>query len=301
MDIPGRFGDLQIDTSMFNNYRFFIHLSIRSFAEAIVSEYGQGKEQAMLFPTTQIAVHCMKFIQSNCLVSSDTTHLEKDGSLRILDLVLHHPYALRNDDQDAITVIAAVLMPRSCFSVATKFWQHSGEGISSRRAEMLQRAFTEGHLKPREGIDNASGGSEVNLKGPRRYQTKASRDVVTQIGYDHNKKFSALKAVDPIQFVEERFGRNLDPSLTKSAKFAIRRRIAGSLTANVAPEEALSMPVSVPAEGDDCRIVSVDDVYLYPTGMSSIFNTHKSLMSARGSLKSIMFGYVQPTSRLFDF
>jgi len=100
---------------------------------------------------------------------------------------------------------------------------------------------------------------------------------------------AAVEVQDPSQFVEERFGRNLDLSMTKNAKLAIRRRIAGSLTADVALTEAMSI------EKDESRTRQVanfseDDVYLYPTGMSSIFNAHRNLLRAKGPLKAIVYG-----------
>jgi cystathionine gamma-synthase len=91
------------------------------------------------------------------------------------------------------------------------------------------------------------------------------------------------------QFVEERFGRNLDTSLVSNAKLAIRRRIAGSLSADAIVTEAIApRDRNNPARG--IEQVSVDNVYLHPSGMSSIFNTHRVLLEARGSLRSICFG-----------
>lgn len=291
MAIPGRPRAPSRCVRAFNDCRFFIHLSIRSFAEAVVSKHGQSGEQAMLFPSSQIAFRCMEFIKSSA---------EEIGSLRVLDLVLNHPIAQTGDDRDSITAVAAVLMPSSCFSTATKFWQHSGEGISSRRAEAFQKAFVEGHLKLRSGTATASQGPTLASKGPRRYQRKAPLEIEYETETKTGEESTSSDAVDPVQFVEERFGRNLDPSLTRNAKLAIRRRIAGSLTSNVAPEEAIVLPDVVGQEGNNNRFVSVDDVYLYPCGMSAIFNTHRSLIRARGSMKSIMFGYAYLMSRLSD-
>ena len=89
--------------------------------------------------------------------------------------------------------------------------------------------------------------------------------------------------------MEERFGRNLDMSLAMNAKLAIRRRISGALTADVELEEALEMTKSAFPERQ-IRGFSEQDVYLYPTGMSSIFNTHRVLMACLGELKSVCFG-----------
>jgi len=94
-----------------------------------------------------------------------------------------------------------------------------------------------------------------------------------------------------VQFVEERFGRNLDTKLAANAKLAIRRRIAGALTADVDLSEALERTVATGQERE-VHGMSVDDVYLYSSGMSAIFNSHRTFMECRGPLKSICFGFV---------
>lgn len=87
--------------------------------------------------------------------------------------------------------------------------------------------------------------------------------------------------------VEERFGRNLSISLTSNAKVAIKRRIAGLLAADMELEDALRASPQRQNRG-----FSEDDVYLYPSGMSAIFNAHQCLMAARQSLKSVCYGWV---------
>ncbi|KAK3044629.1 hypothetical protein LTS18_000776, partial [Coniosporium uncinatum] len=91
-------------------------------------------------------------------------------------------------------------------------------------------------------------------------------------------------------FVEERFGRNLDLSLANNAMLAIRRRIAGVLTADVELEDAL---VKAPDRERTRQVsgFSEEDVYLFPTGMSSIYNTHRIWMALRGQLRSINYGF----------
>lgn len=126
-------------------------------------------------------------------------------------------------------------------------------------------------------------------KGPKRYQRNVSIDQSTPNGSDginghHNGIF------DSTQFVEERFGRNLSLGFAAQAKLAIRRRIAGSLTA----DEDLPHSLDKPADDQMSRDVpgfSVDDVYLYSCGMNSIFHAHRTMMLARGAQKSIMYGF----------
>lgn len=83
------------------------------------------------------------------------------------------------------------------------------------------------------------------------------------------------------RFVEERFGRNLDISFVEGAKLAIKRRIAGSLK----PDESKTSNIG------DLERVSETDVYLYPCGMSAIFNTHRLLISVLGLKKSVCYGF----------
>ena len=185
-------------------------------------------------------------------------------------------------------IVSAVLFPQDHANIAKIFWQHSGDGISSRRAEYCYKAFNDGYL----AADGATC-QQVNdcsflspSKGPRRYQKKDSADMSPHKTVDST---GALERKDSVQFVEERFGRNLDVSLAANAKLAIRRRIAGALTANVDLQEALEISKS-PTRNAKVEGFSEDDVYLYPCGMSSIFNTHRTLMACRGLKKSISYG-----------
>ena len=245
--------------------RFFINKSIERFAEAIVKKHGIPGEKAMLVPSRAIAERCTAFIQSQF------PRLDS-SKFRILDFVPSPTAAKVDSSPKVLPRVTAVIYPEQCFPAAKTFWQHSGDGISSRRAEYCHKAFIEGILVEKSYAEDA-----VRMcKGPRRYRKTPSAD--SSDGQDH------------IQFVEERFGRNLDVARSNNAKIAVRRRIAGSLTANVEPEVALDLP---PDEGRRRNVAgfSEDDIYLYPTGMSAIFNTHRFMRKARGEMKSIDFGF----------
>lgn len=264
--------------------RFFIHKAIETFAEAIIERHGSPREKAFLFPSHAVSARCVQFLRDQ--VPSLTAH-----SVRIIDLC---PNAeLQNgagDSDEASTkpIVSAVLFPQDHAKVTKTFWQHSGDGISSRRAEYCHKAFGDGHLGAKgvscEKIKNFSLLSPS--KGPRRYQKKDSVDISTHQTSDMTNNFERK---DSVQFVEERFGRNLDVSLAANAKLAIRRRIAGALTANVDLHEALEMS-KPPTRKAQVEGFSEDDVYLHPCGMSSIFNTHRIMMACRGSQKSISYG-----------
>jgi cystathionine gamma-synthase len=227
----------------------------------------------MLFPTNATASRGRDFI----------LRYAPDIEVRIIDLV---PAAERERSEELEIIsprISAILYPAEHFKIAKQYWQHSGEGVSSRRAEYCSQLFREGLLVEPSTLAESKPQSPRVCKGPRRYQKKTSVD------FDSMKGSTEGEVQDPVSFVEERFGRNLNLTMTNNAKLAIRRRIAGSLTADVGLTEALELDVE---QATTRRVpgFSEDDVYLYPTGMSSIFNAHRNIMQAKGPQKAIVFG-----------
>jgi cystathionine gamma-synthase len=183
--------------------------------------------------------------------------------------------------------IWACVFPVDQFPLAKQFWQHTGEGISSRRAEYCQPLFTAGLLTCKQKERQRSNSF---CRGPKRYQQRDTTDFDRT--HPPGKSRGQLPEVfDFNTYIEERFGRNLDISLTSDAKKAIRRRIAGSLLADVDLKEALELEPSQQSLGLN-RNCSEDDIYLYPGGMNAIFNTHQMLLKAIGSHRSICYGLV---------
>ncbi|KAF2751623.1 cystathionine gamma-synthase-like protein [Sporormia fimetaria CBS 119925] len=255
--------------------RFFIHKSIEKLAQAIAAKHGRPGERAMLFPSHVIASRCREFLHQQAPDLSPQ-------QVRILDLVP----ATDSEGSDGMSPVSprlsAVLFPAERFPIVKAFWQHSGDGVSSRRAEYCQEAFDNGNL-----IDSSSIKDPSRIgKGPRRYQSKTAID--TPLSRD--APTAATETQDPTRFVEERFGRNLDLSMTANAKVAVRRRIAGSLTADVELREALALERDT-VNTRQVAGFSEDDVYLYPCGMSAIFNAHRNLLATKGQLKSIVYGF----------
>ena len=246
----------------------------------------------MLFPSAAIAARCVEFFLRQA------PHLEQRRSIRVLHISSQHGVGNGKFSMSANAHVSAVIFPQDQAWIAKVFWQHTGDGVSSRRAEFCHRLFEEGCLFPNDAVMDQLKEAHRFCKGPRRYQRPKGSDeghLVKVPAQQFNDQISAEDTVtvekqDTTQFVEERFGRNLDPLYAENAKIAIRRRIAGSLTANTALDDA----IATEDDTSDIRKVqgfSLVDVYLYPTGMSSIFNIHRTLLSARGNLKSICFGY----------
>lgn len=277
--------------------RFFINLGIRALADSIVEKYGRPGQKAMLFPSKSIASRCLEFIkktQSTAVVSAETLGCNEEDP-HILDLIIFDSDSPRLDEKNAVTAVTAVLYPTETISIAARFWQHTGDGISSRRGEFLQQLFAEGRLKRRLKPPSDRLETKAAPKGPKRYQKGGPKESQPSGSLPRGSAIVVSSGInkddlDFFQYVEERFGRNLGNLHAKNAKLAIRRRIAGKLEANIELSEALA-EMNYSKEGNGGRGISEQDVFLFPTGMSSICNSHRTLMKARKPLKSIMFGY----------
>ena len=210
------------------------------------------------------------------------------------------------NDADKPT-ISAVLMSDHYSKAAKAFWQHTGEGISSRRAEYCFRAFNAGTLAVEGASKNLSSDDnegQILLKGPRRYQKGVPLDAQTSMAAVSHSTAGQSNGKDLVHFVEERFGRNLDIALSEGAKCSIRKRIAGAFRteAECIGSGGFGHP-TLDGSNDSNETnedvqqrglegVSADDVYLYPCGMNAIFHAHQLLLSCRSITRSVNYGYV---------
>lgn len=273
--------------------RFFIHKSIDALAKYVVEVYGRPGQRAMLFPNPTVAWRCVDFMRRHCEPALLT-------GLEVIDFGLNFSRDLSPQLKTLAPTISAVIFAAEAFSVAKQYWQHSGDGTSSRRAEFCHGLIRKGLLcrpgsSPR--TSPGSGQTKVPCRGPRRYQRSSvdfnantvSSGTTKAPAMTDNETDVASEAVESMRFLEERFGRNLDLSLVERAKSAIRRRIAGAMVADLESSTASLPPMATNARG----LVDLveGDVYLYPCGMNAIFNAHRALLHARGELKSINFGF----------
>lgn len=267
--------------------RFFIHRSIQAFADDIITKFGSNDSKAMLFPTRQIAARCVAFVESHAPPAVA-------ASLSLVHLALDVTSPASKALEFFCPAISAVLCSQEAFPFAKQYWQHAGDGVSSRRAEFCHGLFKDGLLVRADDVPK--GVAQKPCRGPRRYQRPQSLDAGTApylTNGSPGKQNGAVRRVPEVQessrFVEERFGRNLDVSLVEHAKSAIRRRIAGALRSD---KELSASPL--PAMEDNTRGIAnlkEEDIYLFPCGMNAIFNAHRALLGARGAMKSINFGF----------
>ncbi|KAJ5510847.1 Pyridoxal phosphate-dependent transferase major region subdomain 2 [Penicillium expansum] len=235
--------------------RFFVHPIIQNLAQEIVRRVGDPNlESATLFASVKPARICHSFLLSKIPA-------EQAYKTRIVNFI-------PSPHTEAGSTVTSSL-----------------SGISSRRGEFCLRALEDGFLVEDKGLATAESISQRPCKGPRRYQS-VSGARKGSIGESPSKS-NAEDGRDYGQFIEERFGRNLSTSLANQAKLAVRKRIAGVLTADVELPEALE------AASSEGRVagISEEDVLLYPSGMNAIFNAHQTLLATRGDLPSICFGF----------
>ena len=282
-------GEAWVVSKMQTGYpRFFIHLTIRELENEILKQYGKTKEQIMLFPSPATAKRCQRFLY-------DKVEALPVTAVRLLNL---EPNLGARKHGTTLSGVYCVFFPQDHASVAKQVWQHSGDGISSRRGEFCLKALRDGLLQPVAAPARIRADS-LYSKGPRRYQRGGSQNNITFLNtppsepVTNGEETVAEEDKSYAQFVEERFGRNLNVQLAIKAKLAIRRRIAGCLTDPSDLDTALATPSPC-----DTRVsgLTEDDIYLYPTGMSAIFNAHRILMAHAVSQstpihKSICFGF----------
>lgn len=224
-------GQEWVTSKMNSGYpRFYIHGKIQELCKYLEEKYGREDEKAFIFPSYNVAKRCREFIKEksvNC------------PSVRILQLATPPPKTKEEESYRKEAKVAVVFIPQAEAHVAKQYWQHSGEGISSRLGE---------------------------------YVLQELQIVENNLHEDKDKEYKL--------FVEERFGRNLNLSFVNEAKQAMKRRIAGTLK-----EED--------EQNHTHQRIGVDenDIFLYPTGMASIFSAHQLLLKTLPNEKSICFGF----------
>lgn len=188
--------------------RFFIHRSIEAFATELASRFAPPGQRAFLFPTRQIASRCLAFVRARSLPEDaeklDAVHLILDTASPSLA-----PTPLS-------TTISAVFCTPAAAVFAKEYWQHTGDGVSSRRAEFYHGLFNDGLLRLDERPQSPVPGltDSKPCKGPRRYQRPMSLDgavapTTAPRSNGHPPEPEAgPDAQETSRFLEERFGRN---------------------------------------------------------------------------------------------
>ncbi|CAG8446854.1 11152_t:CDS:2 [Diversispora eburnea] len=275
----------RVISRMSNGYpRFFIHNQIKKLMSICEQKFAKETESCLLFPSHKTA-HCCriyirkyysseKFVSPVCIRLAELTVVPLD---EIISTSFHESVTLH-----------VVLFPKDAFPIAKSFWQHTGVGISSRLAE-----YALGLMQAKQDEEEqytkipAKRRSSFKIRYCNPQISNSKRISPTDITFsEHSEK------VEENCYVEERYGRNLPILFANKAKIALKRRIAGVLGIEKNGnnlDEIISRPINANERGIEG--ITENDVYLFPTGMSSIFHAHQLLLKAFQQKKSICFGF----------
>ncbi|KAK9333769.1 pyridoxal phosphate-dependent transferase [Lipomyces starkeyi] len=248
--------------------RFFLHERIQQLVSLVESRYGSTGERAIIFPSYRVACKCRTFMHRFTKLT--------DSTIRVVEITVPPP------SQGVHSNISIVFFPESEVALARSFWQHTGHGISSRMAEYCLERLRATET-PKSESKSSADAFKLAPHTFRRYAKKLDSPSVasSEDESDDSREFAT--------YLEERFGRNLDISFVRQVKIALQRRIAGTLEDNLDVSQILQTQPHVSTR--DVEGLTENDVFLYPTGMSSIFNAHQLLLACLENKKSVCFGF----------
>ncbi|KAI9593058.1 pyridoxal phosphate-dependent transferase [Syncephalis fuscata] len=227
--------------------RFVIHIAIRKLAGCCLEQLGTGPDkQCLLLPTQSIAKRCRQFIIEQRKLTNPTRVVGQSDDIHVANCTF------------GSQVVHVTVLLKEDWAFAKAFWQHTGDGISSRFAE---RCLLEAGIP----LEQPSLGNSSTTNN-------AMEDGEAEIWEEANF------------YVEERYGRNLCAKQANEAKSLMQQRIANELTKHMDSNNRSNSSV-------ECNKLKEDNVYLYPCGMSAIYNTHRLLRAIHPERKSVCFGF----------
>ncbi|KAF9174086.1 hypothetical protein BGX20_001061 [Mortierella sp. AD010] len=293
----------RVVNAMVSGYpRFFVSLKVKELGAICEKKYGKPTENSFLWPSRRVAERCRHFVERYYVptISTDdstpTPHPPSTGagSVRIVEFAIHAPISEVKPDGIKQVKVFATFFPKEAYSVAKQFWQHAGDIVSSRQAAFCLRWLA---LKAEEDSQQQKQKDEATIRMPRGNRHYAAAKPVAQ-QQQQQQGLPAVQSQDdedrPVEeidgmdsrdyevYVEERYGRNLDLSFAPKAKVALRRRIAAQVAHHAGSASGWT---------GDKEYVTEDDVYLFPTGMSAIYNAHRIAMTLFPTRKSVCFGF----------
>ncbi|OAA54516.1 cystathionine gamma-synthase [Niveomyces insectorum RCEF 264] len=195
--------------------RFFIHNSIKAFAASIADRYGRPGQLAILFPSRRAAARCVEFVQYHFYGGADAKEGGASPALSIVHLALDPAQPAAAPFRPLAPTISAVLLPSpEAFAVAKQYWQHSGDGISSRRAEYCHKLFTAGLLVR---VDETDATGTASARGGSGTSTAATSGVVPAVATP--TPTPTPPAASPMKAVRgpKRYRRPMSPTASTTA------------------------------------------------------------------------------------
>ncbi|KAI9145520.1 putative cystathionine gamma-synthase [Paraphysoderma sedebokerense] len=269
--------------------RFVIHQSIKRLNDICLKKFSNAEnESCIALPSKRVAEECRNFIRSQLpSFRPPSPDIEipdsKSFKARIVQFTIQPPTPI-SQNEGVVTEheylykpvqLTILIFPKIVFPLAKSFWQHSGEIVCSRLAEHCLRILEDVD----ENYKMATGPSPKD-----RTQRRAM--IPTQ--QSQNGVAHKTEQLEQSVYLEERFGRNLNLRSGDEAKLLIRKRIAG-IIGDCLDESENDMAT---VRGSDRGVsgVTENDVFLFPCGMSAIYNTHRLLLRIFQK-KSVQFGF----------
>ncbi|GAA5851328.1 hypothetical protein JCM8547_004208 [Rhodosporidiobolus lusitaniae] len=130
-------GHPRIKQAMTSGYpRFYIHHRIQRLADLATARFGQPDELCILLPTETTALGCSAFLSSR---SPPVPSRVVPWAIQSSAASSPSSFTQLDDPEHAArsrtVTIRACFFPTADFSAGKQYWQHTGEGISSRVAE----------------------------------------------------------------------------------------------------------------------------------------------------------------------
>ncbi|WVO20138.1 uncharacterized protein IAS62_001429 [Cryptococcus decagattii] len=305
-------GDKRVVDRMETGYpRFFIHRSIQKLAALCLSKFGQPNELCILLPTPRVATAGRDFLaaQDPPIQSRTVEFVICPSSKSLTD-----PSSAKSLGIDCIE-LQILLFDKDRWPYGKAFWQHTGDGITSRMAERALSFLgeTPAGVHPRAPSPPTLGrpASKTPSSRNRHYSKKTGSVPLTpttpsESPYSTPQSSTILEnpPVDSITdenltsdlttYLEERYGRNLPLFNAPLAKQALKRRIAGGLLPS--DEDYGKIEDVARGAGSGKKAVTEENVYLYPCGMSAIWHAHDISRIARklqgeAEGKSVCYGF----------
>ncbi|PWN42585.1 PLP-dependent transferase [Ceraceosorus guamensis] len=319
--------------------RFFIHRLVQKLAALMLRKFGGAsgdvEEQCLLVPSARVAERCRQFMLSQWALTASSA--SATPSIRVVEYRIQPSAAPPTPTSSAASInpcgaaphdymlLYIVLFPSSVWSLAKSYWQHTGDGISSRFAQdVLARLDVDGAamtatdqqnaLNVRTANDAQAHGAAplVEIPAPRARNRHYARSnsssgalaSMSTSGTLLPPSPTALRltndvdaSADQVAYLEERYARVLPSSMGDLAKAALRRRIAGTLLID---RDGTASQTDVSATADTLRTgtnLDEKDVFLLPSGMSAIFHAHQTALRwKRAQMTGQTTGEASPTN-----
>ncbi|KAJ3195722.1 hypothetical protein HK101_011234 [Irineochytrium annulatum] len=222
-------GDKAVHAALKSGYpRFVYHPAVKKLCELCEKKFARSspdRERCLLFPSRRTARECQDFIKT---YSSRTGHnraatpTHSPPFVRTVELLMSPQH--QTSSPEAITPVAdkpsvlhIIIFPESLSAVAKLFWQHTGEGISSRFAYYCLNLW-ESNERSNDFSTSTAGGNPHYLQPEfRPIEQKSRQDDA------HNRWMSG----EVENFVEERYGRNMNYERVTLARNLLKLRISG--------------------------------------------------------------------------